>query len=296
MKKTLLYTLILILFLPTNFSLRAQKTNSNLKINEGDVATVFQDECVLLDIAIFNKKAQTDKLWNMAGEERIEELNEMLKQGKIKQEDYDKEKNNIEKGRRIISATELGSTTSSWTSAISWKVMNTADKNYIQLPIALMKKPSTEGKAVLDENGRYMACYGIAPGDLKSISPGTYAIECIINNIASNTVILKIEAGMMSTAFAASELVLLRFGQFYWHNENGERTVYYADRLLMKVPVSVEALSLKGDGQVLEQLYQPALDNYKKAAAEYYKQYGTNTEPPEYLLDRITWLKQKLGK
>jgi tetratricopeptide (TPR) repeat protein len=286
MKKILLYNLLFSLLLSTGLSVQAQQVNIKLKINEGDEATVFRDECVLLDVAVFNKKAQSDRLWNMTGEERMDELNELLKLGKIKQEE----------SRRKTTATELGSATASWTSAISWKVMNTANRNYIELPVILMKKPSTEGKAVLDANGYYIACYGIAPGDLKSVPPGTYAVECIINNIPSNAVLLKIQNGMMNNAVAASEPVLLRFGQYYWHNENGEKAIHYADMILEKNPSSLDALSLKGDGQVQQKLYQPALETYKKAAAEYYKQNGVNSEPPEYLLTMIEFVKKELGQ
>ncbi len=276
--------------------MQAQNVNSILKINEGDEASVFQDECVLLDVSVFNKKAQSDKLWNMAGEERMVELIDLLKQGKIKQDDYDREKINIEKNRRTTATTELGSATSSWTSAISWKVMNTANRNYIQLPVILMKKPSTDGKAVLDEAGYFIACYGIVPGDLKSVPPGTYAIECFINNIPSNAVLLKIQNGMMNSAVAASVPVLFRFGQYYWHNENGEKVIQYAEIILAKNPASLDALSLKGDGQVQQKLYQPALETYKKATAEYYKKNGINSEPPEYLLSMIEYVKKELGQ
>ena len=75
------------LLLSIGFPLQAQKVNTILKINEADEATVFQNESILLDVSVFNKKAQADRLWNMTGEERMEELNELLKQGKIKQEE-----------------------------------------------------------------------------------------------------------------------------------------------------------------------------------------------------------------
>lgn len=296
MKKTLLYNFLFSLLLSIGFHLQAQKINTILKINEADEATVFQDESILLDVSVFNKKAQADRLWNMTGEERMDELNELLKQGKIKQEEYDKEKISIEKNRRTATTTtELGSATASWTTAISWKVLNTANGNYIQLPVTLMKKPSTEGKAVLDANGYYIACYGIAPGDLKSVPPGTYTIECIINNIPSKAVLLIVKNGMMSGTLANSETMLLRSGTYYWHAEDGTKTIQYANQILSKNPNSLDGMSLKGDGQVLLKSYLPALDTYNKAVKEYYKQNGAGSEPPEYLLSMIGVVKEKLG-
>lgn len=274
----------------------AQQVNISLRVNEEAEASVFQDETLLLQVAVSNKKAQSDLRWNMAGKERMAELNELLKQGKIKQEEYDREKASIEKSRRTPPVTELGSATVSWTSAINWKVMNTANRNYIELPVSLMQNPSAAGKAVLDANGYYIACFGIAPGELKKTGPGTYAIECIINNIPSNAVLLTIRDGMMSETMAASEPVLLQTGRYYWHAGNGAKTMEYADRVLAKNPASLDGLSLKGDGQLLQRSYLPALETYNKAIAEYYKQNGKGSEPPEYLISMIDFIKKEMGQ
>lgn len=174
--------------------------------------------------------------------------------------------------------------------------MNTASKNFIQLPVTLLKRPSTEGKAVLDGEGYYIACYGIAPGDLKSVPPGTYTIECIINDFPSSTVLLTVKGGMMSEVLAGSESVLLRLGLYYWHNGNGEKVLEYADKILVKNSSSLEGLSLKGDGQILQKSYLPALDTYTKAVKEYYKQNGAGSEPPEYLFSMIAFAKKELGQ
>ncbi|NOT51055.1 MAG: hypothetical protein HOP10_07235 [Chitinophagaceae bacterium] len=296
MKKILSYNLLIgfILFFLAGAS--AQRVNINLRINENTEAIVFQNEAVLLDVAVFNKKAQADNRWNQAGEERMKELDELLRQGKIKQEDYDREKASIEKSKRVPQSTELGSATSSWTSAISWKVMNTANRNYVDIPVKLLKRPSTDGKAVLDANGYYIACYGISPEDMRSVGPGTYAIECVINNIPSNAAVLKVENSTMDAAKENSEPVLLRTGQYYWHAENGIKTVEYADRILAKNPSSLDGLSLKGDGQLLQRSYQSAMETYNKAVIEYYKQNGANSEPPEYLLSMIDIIRKELGQ
>lgn len=294
MKKISLYLLLAGLF--AMHTSPAQKINVNLDVNGAREATVFQNEAVLIDLAVFNKKAQADRRWNMAGEERMNELNELLRLGKIKQEDYDSEKAGIEKSKRTVQSTELGSATSSWTSAVSWKVMNTANGNEINPPIRLLKKPSTEGKAALDASGYYLACYGISPDDMKSIPAGTYAIECMVNNIPAASVVLKVQSGIMDAGKAGADASLLRTGQYYWHNENGDKTVEYAERLLAKNPASLDALSLKADGQYLQNQYEAAMASYKKAAAEYYRQNGAGAEPPEYLLSMIDVVKKKLGQ
>ncbi len=296
MKKSLLYTGIVFLLCLIFAMAQAQKTITiKLKVNEEQEATVFKNEPVLFDIAISNKRAEVNERWNNAADRRLEEMKELLKHGQIKQEDYEKEKTLIENNKRMIDVTTLGSETSSWTTTISWKMMNTANRNAVALPIKLMKRPDPGGKAVLDADGYYMASFGIDPDDLKSVDPGTYAIEASINNVLSNAVVLKVESGMMSETLANSEAMLLRLGIYYWHEEDAVKTIQYADRILAKNPTSLDGLSLKGDGQVLQKSYLPALETYNKAVKEYYKQNGAGSEPPEYLLSMIGMVKEKLG-
>ena len=111
MKKFISYSLFICLQLSGILQLQAQKVNIVLKINEETEATVYQDESILLDVAVFNRKAQANRRWNRAGEERMEELIELLKQGKIKQDQFDREKISIEKNKRITEAVTLGSAT-----------------------------------------------------------------------------------------------------------------------------------------------------------------------------------------
>ena len=297
MKKNSAYIILLLLLFFSICPVKAQTTVSiSLKVNQEKEVTVFHNEPVLFTIAVSNQQAQANERWNISAGRRLQEMSELLKQGKMIQEDYDKEKALIEKNKRKTETITLGSGSSSWTTTVIWKGMNTANRNAMELPIRLMKNPSTAGKAVLDANGYYMACYGISPEDLKAVPSGTYALEIAINNILSNAVVLKVENGMMSEVLAESESMLLRLGQYYWHAEDAAKTIQYADQILAKNPASLDGLSLKGDGQVLQKSYLPALDTYKKAVKEYYKQNGNGSEPPEYLFSMIAVVKKELGQ
>lgn len=286
------------LLLVTEFQLQAQRININLSINEEKEAVVFQDEPIIFDLAIYNKKAQSERRWNMAGEERMKELDELLKQGKIKQEEYDKEKASIEKNRRTPSSIEIDLTEKKGKiDAIVWKASGPYGANALPDHIFIPPTwPLIKNKIILDADGYYILSYVIAPGELKSVKPGTYIIECSINNFPSNTVKLILKSGVMSETMANSESVLLRMGRYYQHADNGGKVVEFADKILAKNPASVDGLSLKGDGQVLQKSYLPALETYNKAVKEYYRQNGADSEPPEYLQSRIDWLNKQLGR
>ena len=298
MKKILSIYISSALLLVSVFQLQAQRVNINLRINEGEEAVVFQDEPIFLDLAIYNKKAQADRRWNMAGEERLIELDELLKQGKITQEEYDKEKASIEKNRRTPSSIEIELTQKDGKiEAIVWKASGPHGAN--ALPDHIFIPPSwplIKNKIILDADGYYIMSYAIAPGDLKSVTPSTYLIECSINGFPSNQVKLIVKSGAMNDAIANSEAILLRTGRYYQHADNGDKVVEFADKILAKNPASVDGLSLKGDGQVLQKSYLPALETFNKAVKEYYRQNGADSEPPEYLQSRIDWLNKQLGR
>jgi hypothetical protein len=297
MKKNPAHIVLLFLLSVSLCKATAQTSISiSLKVNQETEAAVFHNEPVLFDVMVTNQAAQADERWNMAADRRLDEMKELLGNGQLKQDDYDKEKMAIEKNKRKTGAVTLGSASSSWVTTISWRVMNTANREEVQLPVKLMKKPETSGIAVLDANAVYMACYGINPEDLKSVAPGTYAIELSVNNILSNAVLLKVAGAMMDGPLANSEPMLLRLGEYYWHEEDAVNTMLYADKLLAKNPSSLDGLSLKGDGQVLQKSYLPALETYNKAVKEYYKQNGAGSEPPEYLFSMIAFVKKEMGQ
>jgi len=274
----------------------AQSIHISLRVNEEEQDSVFRDEPLLFDVQVSNKQAQANARWNMAGERRLMEMDESLKQGRLSREEYEREKSVIEKARRKVEITTLGSSATSWTSAIHWKVTNTADRKELKWPIMLMMNPATTGTAVLDANGFYMASFGLSPEAMQQLPVGTYTVEVSIENVYSNAVLVIIRSRLMTETIAGTEPMLLRIGRFYWHAGDGEKTIRFAELMLSQDPSSLDGLSLKGDGQVLQRNYLPALETFNNALKLYYKKFGNEAEPPEYLLSTIAFLKHSLGE
>lgn len=254
---------------------------------------VLHNEPVIFAVSLTNKSAQSDNLWNISADRRLKKIDDLVKEGKMKQEDADKEKQEIEKNKRITASITIGSAASPWTAILKWEVKNQQTNKAIVLPVKLMPNPQAESSALLDAAHSASAYFGIAPEDMAALPAGTYSVSVMINN-AVDKVILEVQRETVS-ATAMREALLLKYGQFYWYAGDSKKTMQYAETILKKNPSSVDGLSLKGDAQVMEGSYLQALESFNEAKKQYYKQNGSSAEPPEYLLTMIGMVKEKLG-
>ena len=297
MKKYLLYKLFSFTLIIVSARLSAQQpVTVTLRLNYSTVVRLYHDEPLLLTVAVTNQEAQENSRWNKAADRRLNELEELLKTNKISKEDYDKGKAALTAGKKNISSTTLGTAADPWSQLVKWKMAGINSGVEIMLPVKPLLNPSSEAVAILDERGYYVSYFGISPEEMKGLPGGTYNITATVGTESSEIAILGLKNENAPPAIAESAEMLLKAGQYYWHSNDAGKAILYADRILVKNPVSLDGLSLKGDGQVLQQSYQPALETFNKAVKEYYKQNGTGAEPPEYLLDTIGWIKKQLGQ
>lgn len=296
MKQLIINRLLTIAVLFFSAKMTAQPITVTLTGNYSNDVKVYHDEPLLLVVSVTNQEAQENSRWNKAADRRLNELEELLKAGKIKQEDYDREKAKLNAGKKTISSVTIGSAEKPWASLISWKMMDTKSGTETPLAPKMMVNPSSEEVAVLNEKGYYSAYFGIDAAEIKSKPAGVYELTASVEGEKSEKLRLEISNVIAPAIIAVSEAMLLKLGQYYWHFGNAEKTIEYAGKILAKNPSSIDGLSLKGDGQVLQKSYQPALETYKKAVKEYYKQNGVNSEPPEYLTTMIDYIKSELGQ
>ena len=163
----------------------------------------------------------------------------------------------------------------------------------IVLPAKLMVNPTATSTAVLDGSKSVTAYFGISPDDMLTLAAGTYTVSVTMNSI-TDKIIFEIQRETISEPLM-SEIMLLKYGQFYWHAGDSKKTMQYAEMILKKNGLSVDGLSLKGDAQLMVGSYLPALETFNEAVKQYYKQNGSGAEPPEYLLSMIGMVKEKLG-
>lgn len=268
-----------------------------LKINDKMIDTAYQDEPVIIYFSISNASAQYAERWNLAGERRISALKKELEAGRLTQLAYDEEKRRIDSNKRYVNPIMIGDATEPWTKSIQWMITEKKNEKVpVSFPLHLLPYPGTTEKIVLDANSFTMAAFGISPGDIQKVPAGIYDIRIKLNEAESNPVSLQIISGAMPASLRNSVPELLHRGRYAWHMKDAINTLRYANEILGTDPNSIDGFSLQGDGLVLQDSYLPALESFNKALKEYYKQFGENAEPPEYLLGQISSLKKKLGE
>lgn len=277
------------------FSMKAtsQSITITLKANYSNAVSVYQDEPLLFTVSVSNQEAMENKRWNNAADRRLNEIGELLKENKISREDFEKEKEKLVAAKREVNSHIIGAAGKPWSSILTWKLINVNNGEFVPLKVRSMVNPSTDEIAVLNDKNFYQAFFGIDAEEMKKIPAGTYQVVVEIDNNKSEPAGMMIKNESMPALIAESEEKLLKVGQYYWHAGEAMKGMMYADKLLQKNPVSVDGLSLKGDLQVHSNLFQPALESYSKALKEFYKQNPGITEPPEYLVGMIEWLKGK---
>lgn len=293
--KQVLIKIIAIIVLLISVRATAQPITVILRVNYSNNVKVYHDEPLLLVVSLTNEQAQENSSWNKAADRGLEGLEELLKAGKINREEYDREKTRLTSGKKQVSSVTIGTAGKPWSSYLQWKMVNTSNQTELPLTVRTMVNPASEDVAVLNETGYYSAYFGIDDDKMKNIPAGIYEITASIEGETSDPVKLEIRIPVMSALVASGEEMLLKFGQYYWHAGVIAKGMQYVNRLLQRNSVSLDGLSLKGDLQVLENSYSPALESYNKAVKEYYKQNGNGAEPPEYLLKMIAWVKEQMG-
>lgn len=295
MKKFIYHTGWVLGFLLPGLLIAQPSFQISLYVNQQQSARIYHDEPLLLTVSLSNPAAQNAQGWNRAADRGLQKLEESFKAGTISKEQYDTDKKKLTEGKKNVPAVTLGTAGKPWASWVTWKLINLSTNKEVSAGIIPLSNPTVEDMAVLDANGYYTGYFGMDPERTRGLAAGVYQMTAIVETVSSAPVRIEILNPALPAAVAGSDSMLLKLGQYYWHKSDAEKVIRYADRVLLKNPSSLDGLSLKGDGLLLQNAWAPALEAYQKALKEYYRQNGKDAEPPEYLLAMIGYIKKESG-
>ena len=198
-----------------------------------DATAVYRNQPLVISVTLTNPQAQYAKRWNMAADKRVHALNELLKQGKIKPEEHDSEKKSIEEKKKKAEAMIIGSDATPWTAEVRWSY--SANGKEVSIPLRLLPNPSVDNIAQLDENGYYIAWFGISPERMQQLPPGRYVITATVRGASASTG-FEVRQSNLPAALMSADSVQLRHALYYWHANEPEKGLLIVERILRKSP------------------------------------------------------------
>jgi tetratricopeptide (TPR) repeat protein len=260
--------------------------------NERD--TIQRGEFLLLEVVLTNPVANSASMWNAAAEAQLKALDEKLKQKKISQEEFDKEKTSIQSQLKKTGAVTIGSEKDPWAGMVRWNIARAGERTTLNWPIQFLLNPGTDDIAELRESGYYIASYGIDPAGMAQLPAGNYELTAMIGSVRSMPIMIRIDAGSLTTTQQNSSLHLLRLGDYYNQAGDVAKAIENADKVLARDAASVAGLVLKADALRYQRAWAAALEMYKKALEAYGKKMGMNAEPPDYILEMMELVRGKM--
>jgi hypothetical protein len=254
-------------------------------------SSIYRDQPFIISVTVTNPGAQYARRWNMSADGRVKELDDLLKQGKIKREQYELEKKSIEGQKKKASRVTIGSPASPWYEQVQWSF--TGNGRTIASPFTYLSNPASEAIADVDGQGIYTAWFGISPEKMQQLAPGNYSISATLQG-ATVTVSLEVKNLKTPATASATDSLQLQHGYYYWHANEPAKGLVHAENILTRNPASIAGLSLKGDLLVLQNQWDAAWQAYTRALGEYNKKYPGSKEMPEYLMVSIEFVKGRM--
>ncbi len=276
--------LIIVLLSFSVMELPAQNMYISLSANGESTAAVYTNEPVVLRLSLSNPAAISAFEWNLSAKRRITELDDSIKSKSRNSAKHMQEKKDIEQKLIKADSIKLGTEAMPWYSDISWSIESKDGILAMNLPVRQLLYPQVNPMIILDAGQQHSICYGIDNIGGALTNPGHYTLRARMGNTFSNSITLNLLDKPMPASVASSPETLLRLGNYFLQTGNAEKAMEYASGLLKADEVSLPAQILMGDGYYQSKQYEKAAAWYDRAYQQYYKKYGNNAEPPEYLL------------
>lgn len=273
--------------------LAAQQFFMDLSLNGERKLAVYPEQPVLLRISLSCPGAEQTLAENLQLQRRIGVLTDSIRYSRSNKQVFIAEKEKLEKQVRTPDSLVLGTVQAPWYSDLKWFIRLKDQAGEITLPLRLLPVPSSLSRVVLGAGRQASISYGIDPGLLKGVMPGTYLVTAKLGNTLSVQTELLIHPQTVPETVASSTGFLREVCRYYLQSGNAGKATAFADRLLQLDKGSLDAHSLKADCYYQLSQFKEAKEWYEKARVLYYQQHGNEAEAPGYLLTMLSLLQDK---
>jgi len=184
---------------------------------------------------------------------------------------------------------KVGSQEQPWAKQVQFVILK-VEGDTSRMQLAPFQYPETKAAVVLNENTYEQAAYGIE----NKLGAGEYNIATRLQGATSDMVRLTVLPQKIPNDVLNSEAMLLHFGNYYSMLADNKKALEYASRAIVLFPNSVKAYLMRGDIYQRQEKWNESLADYETSLKLFYEQYPDSYEAPEYTIEMIEFVKEKM--
>lgn len=260
------------------------------RVNDEASVTVYEDEPLIISVAMVNDAAETAASYNIPLKDQIRELEKKFKAEQMEEEEFKRAVEEIEQSMMKVKVYRIGGP-SGWPQFIKFQALSENTWREVDWPLKLLKYHPTTQVANLDASTSCYVEFGLDPQDSQR-PKGEFQVRAVVEivedkSVESDVITINFLQEKMPEAEMSKEENLLTRGRYANKRGMYEDAKKYVQKILKANPYHHSALILLGQIEENRKDFSAALSAYEKALEESYKQYPDRREPPSYLLRKI---------
>lgn len=289
------YHIILIALFTTVCSKVAAQLDIGLEllVNNKQKLSVYRDEPLLISLVVTAPKASANEQWNREAMAGLSLLQNKLDSQDITQEEFTKEKQQIEGALKNVIPVVLGSDHLPVYLLVQI-IFNNIQGDTLRVPVTLLNNGTIPAEFILDANAYYHLEWAIDRETIQFIPPGKYSVKVGLLEKYSNPVTVTVTTKPIPASVLNTVKMQTQLGQFALITGKADAALIHAKRILKLNASSIEGHLLSGEAYYTLQHFPKALKSFRSALRYYNKKYPELREPPEYLLGMIQQVKEDM--
>jgi hypothetical protein len=280
----------------------------SLQINAQGEAQVIQGTPLIFTVRAANPRAANTLATNQAHERSLALVQEKLSKGKLSKQDAEPMLE-LARVKREVRTVRLGTGDRGWEKYLHFEVQ-IAGSPFVRVnwPLTLVQSPEAKS-ALLDGSSNIQVQYALNPQAAAQVLAGEYVLQAVLEveagkslpqelwrgRVASVPVKLKITPAPAQPSAADRASMNMQRAEFFSTTSDWAGALQSAQDALKEDPRLIRAQMIQGEAKEAQGDLAGARDAFSQAVKLFYEQYPNSYERPQYLLDRIAALDQRLG-
>jgi tetratricopeptide (TPR) repeat protein len=280
----------------------------SLQINEHGETQVIQGTPLIFTVRAANPRAANTLATNQAHERSLALIQEKVSKGELSKQDAGPMLE-LARVQREVKAVRLGNGDRGWEKFLHFEVQ-TAGSPFVPMnwPLTVVKPPDAKG-VLLDGTTNAQVQYALNPQAAAQVPAGEYVLLAVLEvaaepalppdlwrgRVVSVPVKLKISPSPTELSAADRARSSMQRAEFFSTTSDWASALQSAQDALKEDPKLIRAQMIQGEAWEAQGDLAAARDAFSQALRLFDEQYPDSYERPQYLIDRLAALDERLG-